>query len=244
MVQRGRGKVDAHFTGTMYEIHVHRNVQCASVSPPLCVYVFVCSKTVNNTRIAVNITKYLFFVTIIQCVHEYLVSYLCGAVWSLQNAFSMCIICIYWVCLCANIIKFRFFPLCAPFAHSFCFLSLSLSLFHTFSLLFLFWYCVSRDVHIVAANVTAVVAMFNISMCLNENANEPSIHAQTKLGCYCVHRLFMYQYFFVHAVVLRLCSIAIKFKWYEAEVAIERMKKTGERVDTGHGYVSEHCDSE
>lgn len=32
----------------------------------------MCSKIVNNTRIAVNITKYLFFVTIIQCVQEYL----------------------------------------------------------------------------------------------------------------------------------------------------------------------------
>lgn len=64
----------------------------------------------------------------------------------------------------------------------------------------------------------------------NENANEPSVHAQTvDVIVYCVHRLFMYQYFFVRSVVLRLCSIVIKFEWYEAVAVIGREKRTGDR---------------
>lgn len=78
---------------------------CLCLSPTLC----VCSKTVNNTRIAVNITKYLFFVTIIQYVHEYLVSPWRSMVTT--ECFLRVYYCIYWVCLCvcANIIKFCFF---------------------------------------------------------------------------------------------------------------------------------------
>lgn len=68
----------------------------------------MCSKIVNNTRIAVNITKYLFFVTIIQCIHEYLA----GACMVIRK-FSV-YYCIYCVCEHHQILLFS-----APF-HSDC----------------------------------------------------------------------------------------------------------------------------
>lgn len=99
-------------------------------------------KIVNNTRIATNITKYLFFVTIIrcECVWEYLVTvcmyytyllcariikhwivfFLCSVVFSTRFHTQMYIIIYYtnkreWLCGClfSSLIYVRYFLFCS-----------------------------------------------------------------------------------------------------------------------------------
>lgn len=144
-------RVDAHFIGTI-------------------IRVYGSSKIVNNTRIAVNITKYLFFVTIIQCLHEYLVSL--WRVWSHYKMLSLYIIAVLIVCvwISSNTTFFFFVVFHLSFFHD--------SFFCCSCWCFLFSCCYYTH---------------SICRCSNENANEHCMHVQIKLGCYCVHRLFMYQ---------------------------------------------------
>lgn len=99
-------------------------------------------------------------------------------------------------------------------------------------ILLFFHRCVSFRVSLIFNRIFFLSRSFSASM-FNRKYNEHRINTQTKLGCYCIHRLFMYQYVFFLLLLLlsRLVIFSIVMNYREGRASRWRENERHE-IDT------------